>query len=196
MDLVIASKNAGKIREITEVLDLPGLTLLTFEDLGGWPDPEETGQTLEQNAIIKASELRERFSRAALADDSGLEVDHLGGRPGIHSSRYAGPEGDSDRNIEKLLRELDGVPLSGRTARFRCVVALSLEGDIRFSRGVCEGTILKGRRGAGGFGYDPVFEPTGFARTMAELSLEEKNEISHRGKALRAMREVLKARLA
>jgi XTP/dITP diphosphohydrolase len=191
MDLVIASKNAGKIREIREVLDLPGLTLLTFEDLGGWPDPEETGQTLEQNAAIKAAELRERFSHAALADDSGLEVDYLGGRPGIHSSRYAGPEGDSDRNIEKLLAELEGVKPADRTARFRCVVALSLEGDTRLSRGVCEGTILDARRGEGGFGYDPVFEPAGFRRTMAELSLEEKNEISHRGKALRAMRAIL-----
>lgn len=192
MDLVIASKNAGKIREIREVLDLPGLTLLTFEDLGGWPDPEETGQTLEQNAAIKAAELRERFSRAALADDSGLEVDYLAGRPGIHSSRYAGPESDSDRNIDKLLAELEGVKPADRTARFRCVVALSLEGDTRLSRGVCEGTILDARRGEGGFGYDPVFEPAGFRRTMAELSLQQKNEISHRGKALRAMREVLK----
>jgi len=191
MDLVIASKNAGKIREIKEVLDLPGLTLLTFEDLGGWPDPEETGQTLEQNAAIKAAELRDRFSRAALADDSGLEVDYLQGRPGIHSSRYAGPEGDSERNIDKLLGELDGVKPADRTARFRCVVALSMEGDTRLSRGACEGTILEARRGTGGFGYDPVFQPLGFTRTMAELSLQQKNEISHRGKALRAMRAIL-----
>ena len=125
MDLVIASKNTGTIREIRE-------------DLGDWHDPEETGLTLEQNAAIKASELRERFSLPALADDSGLEVDYLGGRPGIHSSRYAGPEGDSERNIDKLLKELDGVPAADRIARFRCVVALSLDGDTRLSRGVCE----------------------------------------------------------
>ena len=101
MDLVIASKNPGKIKEIRGVLDLPGLILLTFEDLGDWPEPEETGSTFQENAIIKATALRDMFGRVAMADDSGLMVDALGGSPGVHSSRYAGPEGDADRNIER-----------------------------------------------------------------------------------------------
>jgi XTP/dITP diphosphohydrolase len=190
MDVVIASKNPGKIREIREALDLAGLNLLTFEDLGDWEEPEETGSTFQENAIIKATALGDMFGRAAMADDSGLEVDHLGGRPGIHSSRYAGPQGDADRNIARLLGELEGVPRDRRTARFVCVIALALPGgEVKLARGECEGTILEERRGEGGFGYDPVFQPVGFDRSMAELSLEEKNAISHRGKALRAMRQ-------
>jgi XTP/dITP diphosphohydrolase len=193
MDIVIASRNAGKIREMREALQWSGLRLLTFEDLGDWPEPEETGRTLEQNSIIKAAALRERFSMPALADDSGLEVEFLGGRPGIHSARYAGPEGDAEKNMARLLDELEGVPPERRTAKFACVMALSLEGDTRLSRGVCRGSIVEARRGSGGFGYDPIFQPDGFERTMAELTLEEKNRISHRGKALAAMREVLAA---
>jgi len=194
MDIVIASRNAGKIREMREALETSGLRLLTFEDLGDWPEPEETGRTLEQNAILKAAALRERFSLPALADDSGLEVDFLGGRPGIHSSRYAGPEGDAEKNMTLMLEELEGVPPQKRTARFACVIALSLEGDTRLRRGVCEGRIVEARKGLGGFGYDPVFQPDGFDRTMAELTLAEKNRISHRGKPLAAMREVLRAK--
>jgi XTP/dITP diphosphohydrolase len=192
MDVVIASKNPGKIREIRDALDVPGLNLLTFEDLGDWEEPEETGSTFQENAIIKATTLRDLFDRAALADDSGLDVDHLDGRPGIHSSRYAGPEGDADRNIARLLGELRGVPRDRRTARFVCVIGLALPGgEVKLARGECEGVILEGRRGEGGFGYDPVFQPVGFDRSMAELSLDEKNAISHRGKALRAMRRQL-----
>ena len=192
MDLVIASKNPGKIKEMRGVLDLPGLQLLTFEDLGDWREPEETGSTFKQNAVIKATELSEMFGRASLADDSGLVVDAIGGQPGIHSSRYAGPEGDADRNIARLLAEMEGIPLEQRTARFVCVAALVIPGGgVEITQGECEGLILEKRQGTGGFGYDPVFQPEGFARSMAELSLEEKNAISHRGKALRAMRQLL-----
>jgi XTP/dITP diphosphohydrolase len=191
MELLIASKNEGKVREITQVLDLPGLVLLTARELGDWTEPQETGSTLEENAIIKAASLLSNFNIPSLADDSGLEVDYLGGEPGVHSSRYAGPEGDAARNIERLLKELEGVAPVQRSARFRCVIAFAMPGDVRLTRGACEGTILNERRGSGGFGYDPVFLPSGFDSTMAELTLKEKNGISHRGHALREMREVL-----
>jgi XTP/dITP diphosphohydrolase len=193
MDLILATRNAGKIREIAEILFIPGLRLHTFSEFEDWPELVETGDTLEDNAVLKADALTRRFGMPALADDSGLLVDRLGGRPGVHSSRYAGPEGDAEKNMGRLLSELDGVPETERTARFACVIALALPGaDVRLTRGECEGTILIGRRGTGGFGYDPVFRPEGFERSMAELSLEEKNAISHRGKALRAMRGVLR----
>lgn len=193
MRIVIATGNAGKIREVREALaGVRGLELLTHEELGAWPEVRETGETFEENALIKARALSDRFGMAALADDSGLLVDALGGEPGVRSSRYAGPEGDSERNMDRLMAGLDGVPEERRTARFACVMALALpDGDARVTRGECEGRILTTRRGAGGFGYDPVFLPTGHDRSMAELSLEEKNAISHRGKALRAMAELI-----
>jgi len=148
--------------------------------------------TFEENALIKARAMSEEFDRAALADDSGLMVDHLGGRPGVRSSRYAGPEGDSGRNMARLLSEMRNVPGEQRGARFVCVAALVVPGgETIIASGTCEGRILKARRGTGGFGYDPLFLPDGFERSMAELTLEEKNSISHRGKALRAMRKEL-----
>jgi XTP/dITP diphosphohydrolase len=192
IDLVIATRNPGKIREIRGAVDLPGLVVHTFEEFSGWPRVDEVGRTLEENAVIKATVLRDHFGMHALADDSGLEVDFLAGRPGVLSSRYAGPEEDPDRNIDLLLRELEAVPENLRTARFVCVIALALtEGGFRVASGECLGTILPERRGTGGFGYDPVFRPAGFSRSMAELSLQEKNSISHRGRALRGMITVL-----
>lgn len=189
MDLVLATKNPGKIREMRDVLVIPGVVLHTFEEFPDWPELEETGETLEENAVLKAEALRDRYSIDALADDSGLLVGHLGGRPGVRSSRYAGPDGDSGKNIDRLLAELEGVPGKERGARFACVIALAgAGGGLRLARGECEGVILEERRGAGGFGYDPVFRPIGYDRSMAELPLEEKNAISHRGRALREMR--------
>jgi XTP/dITP diphosphohydrolase len=192
MDLIIATRNAGKIREIRGALDTPGLVLHTFEEFSGWPRVDEVGRTFEENAIIKAEALRDRFNMYTVADDSGLEVNFLEGRPGVLSSRYAGPEEDPERNIDLLLEELTSVPESWRSARFVCVIALALaDKGFRITRGECLGTILPERRGTGGFGYDPVFRPAGFSSSMAELSLEEKNSISHRGKALREMKKVL-----
>lgn len=192
MDLVLATKNPGKIREILDVLALPGIVLHTFEEYSDWPELEETGETLEENAVLKAEALRDRYSISALADDSGLLVEHLGGRPGVHSSRYAGPEGDAEKNMDRLLAELAGVSEEERGARFACVIALAgAGGGLHLARGECEGVILGERRGVGGFGYDPVFKPKGYERSMAELSLEEKNAISHRGKALRDMKSIL-----
>lgn len=196
MDLVIATKNPGKIREIRDVIGMPGLALLTFEDFEEWPELVESSDSLEGNATIKAEALRDFLGVPALADDSGLLVDHLGGRPGARSSRYAGPEGDSERNMDLLLRELEGVGEERRGGRFVCVIALALPGgETVTTRGECAGTILAERRGAGGFGYDQVFRPQGFDRSMAELSLEEKNAISHRGAALRAIRPIIEKML-
>lgn len=196
MRLVLASRNRGKIREIQNALDMPALELLTFEDLGDWPEPDESGSTFEENAAIKALDLLERFGDAALADDSGLIVDSLNGMPGVHSSRYAGPEGDAERNMSRLLEEMALVPEPDRSARFVCVMVLALpSGEKIVTRGECEGHILTERRGSGGFGYDPVFRPEGYERSMAELSVEEKNSISHRGRALEAMRMELELRL-
>lgn len=192
VDLLIATRNRGKIREIQQVIVLPGLVIHTFEEFSEWPPVDEVGETMEENAVIKAEALRDHFDMHALADDSGLEVNFLEGRPGLRSSRYAGPEEDPDSNIELLLSELEGVPESWRSARFVCVIALALAGGgLRVTKGECLGTILPERRGSGGFGYDPVFRPAGFASSMAELSPEEKNSISHRGKALRKMSAVL-----
>ncbi len=196
MSLILATRNPGKIREMRKMLDLPGLTVLTFEDFPEWPETEETGETLEENAILKAEGVRDRFGLAALADDSGLLVDALDGRPGVHSSRYAGPQGDAELNMDHLLAELHGVPAPERSARFSCVMAIALPGgELQVTRAECEGSILTRREGSGGFGYDPIFCPSGFDCSMAELSLEEKNVISHRGKALRAARILLEGML-
>jgi XTP/dITP diphosphohydrolase len=192
MEIVLATRNEGKIREIREVLNIPGLSLRSFKEFDEWPEFEETGDTLEENALLKAFSLRNTFGLPALADDSGLEVDRLEGLPGVHSSRYAGPEGDAEKNMDRLLEELEGVEPGERAARFVCVIALALPGgEVHITRGECEGIILDARKGAGGFGYDPIFQPAGFERSMAELSLEEKNSISHRGEALRAVKEIL-----
>ncbi|MBU1672633.1 MAG: XTP/dITP diphosphatase [Actinobacteria bacterium] len=192
MELVLATRNKGKIREIRDALHVPGLLIRTYEDFGEWPEVEETGETLEENALLKANMLCGGLGMPALADDSGLMVDALDGRPGARSSRYAGPEGDPERNMDRLLEELEGVPPELRTARFVCVLALvTPEGESFLTRGECEGRILERRRGGGGFGYDPVFLPEGFERSMAELDVEEKNSISHRGRAMAAMRELM-----
>jgi XTP/dITP diphosphohydrolase len=192
MEIVLATRNEGKIREIREVLDIPGLTLRSFEEFDEWPEFEETGDTLEENALLKAFTLRNTSGLPALADDSGLEVDILSGKPGVHSSRYAGPEGDAEKNMDRLLAELEGVAPDRRTARFVCVIALAFPGgEVHMARGECEGAILEARKGEGGFGYDPIFRPARFKKSMAELTLEKKNSISHRGRALRAMKEIL-----
>lgn len=192
MDLAIATRNHGKMREMAAALDIPGLRVLTPAEAGEWPEVEETGATFQENAVLKAEALRDLKGAAALADDSGLMVDALAGEPGVRSSRYAGPEGDSEKNMDLLLERLAGVPPLERTARFACVMALALtDGELVITRGELEGSIAEARRGSGGFGYDPVFVPLGYERTLAELSLKEKNAISHRGKALSRMRVVL-----
>jgi XTP/dITP diphosphohydrolase len=195
--LLLATKNAGKIREFRALFwDLPKLIVKPADEVVTIPDVDEDGRTFEENAAKKAREIARVTGHLVLADDSGLEVDALGGRPGVYSARYAGRHGDDEGNNDKLLLELAGVPDEKRGARYRVVLALAdpqgpLAEEVHLETGVCEGVILRVRRGQNGFGYDPVFAPKAFDKTMAELSPEEKNEISHRAEAAAKMRKFL-----
>ena len=205
MKLIFATGNRGKLREAEEILG-EGFELVTPEEVGLTGDIPETGTTIRANSLQKAQFIHERTGLNCFADDTGLEVDILGGAPGVETARYAGPERDSNANIDKLLTEMarrekeaamartNGLSTANasRAARFRCCVTLLLDGKTYFFDGVMEGQIAKERHGNGGFGYDPVFIPEGRDVTAAELPEEEKNAISHRGKALRAMAEFLK----
>ncbi len=192
--VVVATANRGKLEEIRSALGGHGWEFVTAADLGREAlEVEETGRTFAENALLKAHAYRDAFGMAALADDSGLEVDALGGDPGVYSARYAGAGATDTDNNEKLLSALEGVAADARTARFRSVVALVAEdGAETVASGACEGAIGFAPRGTGGFGYDPLFLPDAApGRTMAELALSEKNAISHRGAALRALDALL-----
>ena len=191
MELVFATGNKGKLREAAEIL-APGFTLLSPSDLGLSGDVEETGATMKENAAIKVRHLWNQAHRNCFADDSGLEVDALDGAPGIYSARYAGEGKDFRKNILKVLENLDKASdKKGMRARFRCVIALIYEGREHFFDGTLEGKITMVPAGSGGFGYDPIFIPEGYDRTLAEISEDEKNSISHRYKALLQMRREL-----
>ena len=195
--VVVATGNAGKLAEIRHALQGFDLEFVSAKDLGAEPlDVAENGEHFTDNAYLKATAYRKRFGMAALADDSGLVVDALGGRPGVRSSRYASENATDAENTRKLLEELDGFGSEMRAARFQCVVVLLDEaGEATWACGTCEGQIGFSPRGSGGFGYDPVFMPdekSGYS--MAELTLAEKTAISHRGKALAALREQLLAK--
>jgi XTP/dITP diphosphohydrolase len=186
--LVIASRNPHKMREIRSICADWPVTWLTHPDVS-WPEVDETGSTYLENALLKARAVAEATGEPALADDSGIEVDGLGGGPGPRSARYAGPDASDEENLRALLRALAGVPGVGRTARYRAVAAVAWPGGREvWAEGTCEGTVRTKPRGSGGFGYDPIFEPAGWDRTMAELSADEKDRISHRGQALRSLR--------
>lgn len=191
--LVVATRNPGKVREIRAVCRDWPVALLTHEDLT-WPEVAETGATYLDNARLKARAVAAATGEAALAEDSGIEVDALGGEPGPRSARYAG-DGASDReNLEALLLALDGVPPRRRTGRYRAVALVAWpDGSEVAAEGTCEGSLRTDPAGTGGFGYDPIFQPAGHRKTMAELTAEQKNAISHRGRALRAVRERLGA---
>ena len=191
--VAIASRNPGKVREILSLCASWPVEWITSETHAGpWPDVEETGDSYVDNALLKARAVVEAVGVPAVADDSGIEVDALGGGPGPRSARYAGERATDERNLHMLIRAVAGVPAAGRTARYRCVAALARpEGPDVWAEGVCEGTLLSKPRGSGGFGYDPIFVPAGFDRTMAELTPEEKDRISHRGRAFRALGELL-----
>ncbi len=193
MKLVIASSNSHKIREIENKFSTLGeLVLVPLKTFAHIPEVIEDGATFEKNSAKKAREISRHTGFPSMADDSGLVVDALDGRPGVRSARYGGDGlSDSDR-YELLLREMDGIPPEERTARFVCVIAIALpDGTLLSARGECEGEITTGPRGAGGFGYDPVFYLPGHGLTMAELPLEEKNRISHRARALDKARILL-----
>ena len=194
LEVVVASSNHGKLAEIRSALDFAGWRFTTAQELEAeWTGPEEDGETFEANARIKARAAYERFAMAALADDSGLEVDALDGEPGVYSSRYAGPCADDGENNRRLLLALQDAPEGQRTARFCCtIVFVGPDGSEIVATGTCEGQIGLAPRGEGGFGYDPLFTPDATpGRTMAELTLAEKNAISHRGAALRDLRAKL-----
>lgn len=194
MEIVFATGNQHKVVEAQKALG-DSFALIMPKELGLTEDIPEDGDTLEKNAIQKAEYLWNKFGKNCFADDTGLEVDALGGAPGVYTARYAGPDKGSDANMEKLLAELSAVEARegniSRTARFRTVVALIMNGELKTFEGVMEGEIARTRSGSEGFGYDPVFIPQGYNCTIAEISLDEKNAISHRGKAMRALAEYL-----
>jgi XTP/dITP diphosphohydrolase len=195
MKVLLASRNPDKLREIKEILDLPGLDLVSALDVEGLHDVVEDGSSLEENAAKKARESAQATGLWSLADDTGLEVDALGGAPGVYSSRFAGEQASYVENCRKLLRDMP--PEAPRSARFRTVVALSSpSGIVRTVDGLCEGVIIDAPRGDGGFGYDPLFVPEGFSETFAELDPEAKNAVSHRGRAFRKAREAWGGMLA
>ena len=191
--LVVASRNEHKIKEIQAILAGQAWQVLTAHDFPGFPDVVEDGLTLEANAVKKAKEIAAFTGYPALADDTGLEVDALGGKPGVYSARFAGAHATYEDNNRKLLRLLEGTPLEKRTARFRCVIAIAEpDGSTHLVEGKCEGQIGFTLKGEGGFGYDPLFIVDGLGKTFAELSPEEKNRVSHRGRALRLAARLLK----
>ncbi len=188
--IVMASGNAGKLREITRLLEHLDITVVPQSEFGV-TDADETGDTFEENALIKAQHAAAATGLPAIADDSGLTVDVLGGRPGVYSARYSGPEATDDSNIDKLLDELHGI--DDRGAAFRCVACYveSANSEPVYGKGEWRGEILTERRGDGGFGYDPVFLDPASGLASAELTAEDKNARSHRGQALRALVEAL-----
>jgi len=184
MELVFATNNKHKIKEINDLLD-DNFTILGLADTGITEDIPEEAETLEENALFKARYVHEKTGLNVFADDTGLEVPSLGGAPGVHSARYAGESKSFDDNIEKLLREMKD--MTERSARFRTVIALILDGSEYLFEGTVEGEIIRQRRGSGGFGYDPVFLASGYDLTFAEIPLSEKNRVSHRAKAMRKL---------
>jgi XTP/dITP diphosphohydrolase len=194
--LLLASANQGKLRELRGILDgLPvELVGLTEAGLGASPEVEETGDTFLANALLKGRAYAAWSGLAAVADDSGLEVDTLGGAPGVRSARYAGQGAGDQANLDKLLAALDGVPPERRTARFRCAAVLVDPGVGEWhAEAAWEGRVLEAPRGSGGFGYDPVFLPDGWDRTSAQVDQATKDAASHRGRAFRALRPAIEA---
>ncbi|WP_413379266.1 XTP/dITP diphosphatase [Alkalihalobacillus sp. 1P02AB] len=188
--LIIATKNQGKAKELASIFSEDGIEVKTLLDYPEIPDIVEDGETFQENALKKASVIAKEFQLPVLADDSGLIVDALGGEPGVYSARYAGEGKDDRANLEKVLLELKGVPIDKRTARFHCTLALAFPtGKSYFFEGDCEGIITEEPKGHGGFGYDPIFFVPEKGVTMAELEPSEKNKISHRAKAIEALKE-------
>ncbi len=190
--LIFATGNEGKMKEIREILSDLGMEIQSLKDAGIHADIVEDGKSFEENAVIKAKAICEMTKEVVLADDSGLEIDYLNGEPGIYSARYMGEDTSYRIKNQNLIDRLEGVPDEKRTARFVCVIAAAYpDGTVKTARGTMEGMIGYEERGENGFGYDPIFFLPEYGCSSAELSMEEKNKISHRGKALRAIKEVL-----
>ena len=188
MRIVFATNNPNKLKEVKALL--PSLKILSLQDIGCYDDIPETSETLEGNAKIKADYVTDRFGYNCFADDTGLEVEALHGAPGVYSARYAGEVADSEKNMHKLLTELK-LKVS-RNAQFRTVVALNLDKRQFQFEGICKGEILTEKHGQQGFGYDPIFKPSGFETSFAEMTMAEKGTISHRGKAIQQLITFLK----
>lgn len=188
--IIIATKNKGKVREIKHVLKPLKLKILSLLDLPQAPDIKENGKTLIENAVKKANTIVRKFDHLVLADDSGLEVNALRGKPGIKSARYAGPNPTSKKLCTKLLRAMKN--RKHRKARFVCVMAMASSKRAKIIKGICRGKIGYEMKGTHGFGYDPVFIPDGYDMTFAQMPLKQKNKISHRGKALRKVADLLR----
>ena len=194
MKIVLATKNKGKIREFREALSEIGWEGVSVSEIAEVPDPEETGNTFLENAMQKATAYATALGMPVLSDDSGIIADILGDEPGIYSARYAGMHGDDEANNQKLIERLRPYSGDDRRAHYVCAVALVFpDGKSVTAEGTCEGILRDFYAGSGGFGYDPLFYLPQFGKTMAEISLEEKNKISHRGKALRKLIEKIKA---
>jgi XTP/dITP diphosphohydrolase len=184
--LLLATGNPGKARELAELLKGAPFEMVSLQDLGLPTHIDEPADTFEGNAVIKAEAYARMSGLLTLADDSGLEIDALNGQPGVHSKRFAGEDATDEDRVQIVLQRLDGVPWEQRTARYRCVLAIAKPGvDTVTCEGICSGIINRELRGTGGFGYDPVFYLPEYDKTVAELSLEEKNQVSHRAKAAR-----------
>jgi XTP/dITP diphosphohydrolase len=194
--IALATRNAHKIAELSRICADWPVTWVRADDVepGRFPEVEETGETYLENALLKARAVAAALDTPAMADDSGIEVDALGGRPGVRSARYAGENATDEVNLRELIRAVRGIPASGRTARYRCVAVLAFpDGREMHEEGICEGALDTSPRGAGGFGYDPIFVPVGWDETMAELTAAQKDRISHRGKAFRSLRAAIAA---
>lgn len=191
--VIIATKNSGKAKEFEKMFSTFQIEVKTLLDIPDSIDVEETGTTFEENAILKAETISQQYNIMTIADDSGLIIDALDGRPGIYSARYAGEDKNDESNIEKVLREMIDIPDDDRTARFYCALALAIPGKKTLTvSGTCEGMILRERKGNNGFGYDPIFLIKDKGLTMAEIPSIEKNRISHRANALEQLQSVLK----
>lgn len=191
-EIVLATRNPGKVNEIRNILKSPDIRILTLEDFPGCPEVVEDGATLEDNAVKKARVVSEFTGKTALSDDSGLEVEALNGAPGVISARFAGENCSYDDNNNKLLKLMKDISEQNSRARFKCVAALySPGGQMRTVQGVCEGIIGREKRGSGGFGYDPLFIVPEYGKTFAELEQETKNKISHRAKAFIKVKDII-----
>lgn len=188
MKLVFATHNPNKLKEI-QTLVPQNIKLLSLEDIGCTEDILETSSTIEGNALQKAIYVKEKYGYDCFADDTGLEVEELNAAPGVFSARYAGEEKNDEANIEKLLKELEGK--ENRNAQFKTVIALIINGEQFLFTGICTGAITTSKKGENGFGYDPVFQPTGFSKTFAEMELNQKAILSHRSKAMKKLIDYL-----
>lgn len=193
-EIIIATKNAGKVKDFETLFSPKGFKVKSLLDFPEIEDVEETGVTFAENATLKAEAISSALNKPVIADDSGLAIDALNGEPGVYSARYAGENKDDNANIEKVLQKLNDVPFEKRTSRFHCALAIAVPGKrTEIVEGTCEGHILEEKRGENGFGYDPIFFVEKWRCSMAELTKEQKNQISHRANALKRLAPLIDA---